>query len=144
LKNLGINIIIVQGCIGDNFLHEVSTRTITPIVPVETPILLAATVLANSKLFVSGRYHPSIMASLGGTPCIFLGSNSHKNTALQEILEYESVEEFSAYPSSDECIKILEKAKVILEEGEEKRTKIKTVVSKLSQDARKVVEIISL
>jgi polysaccharide pyruvyl transferase WcaK-like protein len=113
-------------------------------VPVETPILLAATVLANSKLFVSGRYHPSIMASLGGTPCIFLGSNSHKNTALQEILEYESVEEFSAYPSSDECSKILEKAKVILEEGEEKRTKIKTVVSKLSQDARKVVEIISL
>jgi polysaccharide pyruvyl transferase WcaK-like protein len=144
LKNLGINIIIVQGCIGDNFLHEVSTHTITPIVPVETPILLAATVLANSKLFVSGRYHPSIMASLGGTPCIFLGSNSHKNTALQEILEYDSVDEFSAYPSSDECNKILKKAKLILEEAEDKRTKIKTVVSKLSQEARKVVEIISL
>ena len=143
LKNIGINIVLVQACTGDNFLHEVSTHTTTPIVPVETPILLAATVLANSKLFVSGRYHPSIMASLGGTPCIFLGSNSHKNTALQEILEYESVEEFSAYPSSDECSKILEKAKVILEEGEEKRTKIKTVVSKLSQEARKVIEIIN-
>ena len=64
---------------------------------VEVPILLGATVLANSKLFVSGRYHPSIMASLGGTPCIFLGSNSHKNT----------------------------------------------VVSKLSQEARKVIEIIN-
>jgi polysaccharide pyruvyl transferase WcaK-like protein len=144
LKNLGINIILVQGCAGDNFLHEVSTHTMTPIVPVETPILLAATVLANSKLFISGRYHPSIMASLGGTPCIFLGSNSHKNVALQEILEYDSAEEFSAYPSSDECNKILKKAQVILEEAEEKRTKIKTVVSKLSQEARKVVEIISL
>jgi hypothetical protein len=144
LKNLGINIVLVQGCTGDSFLHEVSTHTMLPIVPVDTPILLAATVLANAKLFVSGRYHPSIMASLGGTPCIFLGSNSHKNTALQEILEYEPVEEFSAYPSSEECNKILKKAKVILEEAEGKRTKIKVVVSKLSQEARKVVEVIGL
>lgn len=86
----------------------------------------------------------SVHSPCGDTPCIFLVSNSHKNAALQQILEYESVEEFSAYPSCDECNKILEKAKATLEEGEEKRTKIKTVVSKLSQEPRNVVEIISL
>ncbi|GAX34309.1 polysaccharide pyruvyl transferase family protein [Nodularia sp. NIES-3585] len=135
LKNIGINIVLVQSCGGDGFLRQVGLSTNIPIVPVETPILLAATVLANAQLFISGRYHPSIMASLGGTPCIFLGSNSHKTRSLQDVLEYQNVVEFSAYPPLQECQEILKMAQEILEEGEERRNKITTVVKKLALEA---------
>ncbi|OCQ94468.1 hypothetical protein BCD64_07235 [Nostoc sp. MBR 210] len=142
LKNLGINIVLVQSCGGDRFLQQVSSETNIPIVAVETPILLAATVLANAQLFISGRYHPSIMASLGGTPCIFLGSNSHKTKSLQEVLEYENVVEFSAYPSLQECQEIFKLAQKILQDGEPRRNKIKTVVEKLAEDAKNVINFI--
>ncbi|TVP61455.1 MAG: hypothetical protein EA343_14055 [Nodularia sp. (in: Bacteria)] len=142
LKNIGINTVLVQSCDGDVFLQKVALSTNVPIVPVETPILLAATVLANAQVFISGRYHPSIMASLGGTPCIFLGSNSHKTRSLQDVLEYENVVEFSAYPSLQECQEILKMAQEMLEEGEERRNKILTVVKKLALEAESVATFI--
>ena len=142
VKHTGIQVILAQACTGDSFLKEVSSCTNTPIVPVETPILLVANILANAQLFISGRYHPSIMASLGGTPCIFLGSNSHKTRSLQEVLEYEHVLEFSAYPSSDECVQIAEQAKSILIGGNTRLYKIKKVVSKLSEEAQTLVNFI--
>ncbi|HIK06691.1 MAG TPA: polysaccharide pyruvyl transferase family protein [Trichormus sp. M33_DOE_039] len=142
LKNLGINLVLVQSCGGDRFLQQVASQTNIPIVPVQTPILLAATVLAHAQVFISGRYHPSIMASLGGTPCIFLGSNSHKTKSLQEVLEHENVVEFSAYPSLQECQEIFKLAQKILEDGEQRRNKIKTIVEKLAEDATNVINFI--
>lgn len=142
LKTIGTNIVLVQSCDGDVFLQKVALTTNTPIVPIETPILLATTVLANAELFISGRYHPSIMASLGGSPCIFLGSNSHKTRSLQEVLEYENVVEFSAYPSLEECRKIFQIAQNILLDGEIRRKKIISVVEKLAVASEKLVNFI--
>jgi polysaccharide pyruvyl transferase WcaK-like protein len=143
LKNIGINIVLVECCDGDRFLQEVALNTNIPIVPLQTPILMGATVLANAQIFISGRYHPSIMASLGGTPCIFLGSNSHKTRSLQEVLEYENVVEFSAYPSLQECQEILKMAQAVLEKGQERRNEIITVVQKLATEAETVVNFIN-
>ena len=46
------------------------------------PFSMCGAVLAHARLFISGRYHPSIFASLGGTPCIFLESHAHKMSSL--------------------------------------------------------------
>ena len=50
-----------------------------------TPIGLD--LLANAAVFVSGRWHPSILASTGGTPSVMFSGNSHKMRGLAEILD---------------------------------------------------------
>ncbi|WP_292375921.1 polysaccharide pyruvyl transferase family protein [Methanosarcina sp. UBA411] len=142
VKELGLNIYLVQTCSGDSFLKNVSEATTTPLIPVNVPILSGGLILAKSKLFISGRYHPSIFASLGGTPCIFLGSNSHKTKSLQKVLEYKEIEEFSAIPSEEECNAIIERAKSILVNEKEIRENIKKVVEKREEEAKKIVNII--
>ncbi|MFC4989679.1 polysaccharide pyruvyl transferase family protein [Saliphagus infecundisoli] len=101
-EGLDREVLLVQTSPSDRFLEEVADRTETPILPVETPVLAAGGVLANADALVSGRYHPSIFASLGGTRCVFLGSNSHKTRSLQEVLGYEDRREFGGFPSADE------------------------------------------
>ena len=92
----------------------------------EFPILAVAKILANARVFISGRYHPSILASLGGTPCLLMGSNSHKTISLQYLLEYDNPIEFSVLPDKDECNKILDLAEEKLSNGNGLREKIKS------------------
>lgn len=88
LKVLEIDIYLVKTCKGDEFLSEVAAKTGLAMIPVEVPVMLGAAILSKARLFVSGRYHPSIMASLGGTPFIMFDSNSHKSISLQDLLDY--------------------------------------------------------
>lgn len=78
---------------GDYFLERIADEENKMFVPSEGNILLNAALLANSKGYISGRYHPSIMASLGGTPSVFLESNSHKTSSLQRVLSYGAAKE---------------------------------------------------
>lgn len=45
-------------------------------------------VLGHSKLFISGRWHSSILSLLAGTPILLWGSDSHKTEALYEMMDY--------------------------------------------------------
>jgi hypothetical protein len=84
---LGLPVILVEPCEGDRFLHEVARRTASPVVRVESNVISGCGLLANATAYVSGRYHPSIMASLGGTPLVGFVSNSHKIVGLRDLLE---------------------------------------------------------
>jgi polysaccharide pyruvyl transferase WcaK-like protein len=143
LKKLGKALILVQACTGDEFLREVSRKANVPCVPINVPILMAGAILSNANLFVSGRYHPSIFASLGGTPCIFLGSNSHKMRSLQDVLEYKEPHEFSAFPTERECEEITELAFSLIAEGAKRRQIIKNLAAKRAEEAKAVVHLIS-
>lgn len=105
-----LNTYLVEVCEGDEFLRKVSEKTNTPLIPKDTPIVAAAKILSKAEVYISGRYHPSIMASLGGTPCVFMSSNSHKTKSIQEILEYPEVSEFSVLPSNKEIDEIVDLA----------------------------------
>lgn len=122
-----MNVYLVEVCEGDNFLRRVSVCTGSRLIPIDTPIVAAAKILANSKVFISGRYHPAIMASLGGTPCVFMSSNSHKTRSLQELLGYEEAYEFSVLPNYNEIQEIVEIAERNIQSGEELRNKIESV-----------------
>jgi len=104
---------------------------------------MAGAVLANAQAFITGRYHPAIFASLGGTPCIFLGADSHKTRSLQDVLEYESKAQFSALPQEDEISEICQLAERYIEQGDELRSSIKSVAQKCAIAARQVVDLIS-
>lgn len=109
-EKLGVNIYLIQVDEGDEFLQEVGKVTKTPVISMETPLIPAAKILANSRVYISGRYHPAIMASLGGTPCVFMSSNSHKTGSLQDLLQYDERKEFNLLPTEEECDAIIDQA----------------------------------
>jgi len=45
-------------------------------------------VLKSSELFISGRWHSSIISLLANTPILLWGSDSHKTKALYSIIDY--------------------------------------------------------
>lgn len=136
------NVFLVEVCEGDSFLNEVAKETDTPIIPIDTPIVAVAKILANSKLFISGRYHPAILASLGGTPCVFMSSNSHKTKSVQEILEYEEINEYNVLPDDEECTRIIKDGKEKLLKGDNLRFKIKDRCLVLSKETRKQKDLL--
>lgn len=143
LKKLGLPIYLVMACPMDTFLKRVSEETNTPLIPTEIPIIMGGTVLANSRLFVSGRYHPSILASLGGTPSILLGSNSHKTRSLQQVLNYEDIVEYPAIPTPDLVKEIINSAEAKLAAGIGLRRVISSRSEQLSKDCEKVISLIN-
>lgn len=138
-EKVDVNVYLLEACSGDRFLREVGEKTNTPCITSAVPILAAAKILQQARVYISGRYHPAILSSLGGTPCVFFGSNSHKTSSLQEVLEYESIEEYSANPKGDEISTIIKKVEYLLQNNSTKRFQINAVTEKLSIQATELI-----
>lgn len=137
---IGLPVVLAPCCSGDLFLREVSARTGAPMIPVELPALAAGAVLANARVFVSGRWHPSILATLGGTPCVFMGSNSHKTLTIQSMLENPDPVEFSPCPSVAECGQIAARAEALVAAGDSERARILAVTRRLAGETRGMIQ----
>lgn len=135
VKRLGLGVVLVESCHGDSFLRGVARESGAAFIPVRTPIAAAVAVLAQARLFISGRWHPSIMASLNGTPCVFLGSNSHKTLSIQQQLEYADPHEFPVAPGMADCRAIVERGAALLEAGGAQRERITRVARRLGAEA---------
>jgi polysaccharide pyruvyl transferase WcaK-like protein len=135
VRRLGYRVYLTENDFPDSFLERVAREKGVGIVPVDAPILMCGAVLAHARLFISGRYHPSIFASLGGTPCIFLASHAHKMGSLSRVLEYEAPGEFNAFPDDSEITEIVSTAKKYLEQGETLRARIRRVAKLRSDEA---------
>jgi polysaccharide pyruvyl transferase WcaK-like protein len=135
IRKLGYRIYLTENDSSDSFLQRVAREKGIGIVPVNTPILQCGAVLAHASLFISGRYHPSIFASLGGTPCIFLGSHAHKMGSLSRVLEYEVPLEFNPFPDDSDIEQIVATAKQYLSEGEALRARIRQVAKTRCDEA---------
>jgi Polysaccharide pyruvyl transferase len=127
VAKLGLPIHLTENDSPDAFLHRVARTKGLGVIPVGTPILAGGAVLAHARLFISGRYHPSIFASLGGTPCIFLGSHAHKMKSISNVLEYERNLQFDAFPSDTQIEQIVTLSAEYLEQGETLRTRVQAV-----------------
>lgn len=133
------NVYLIITCGGDDFFYEVGRKTKTNVIPAEMPIVAASKILANASLFVTGRYHPAILASLGGTPCVFMGSNSHKTYSLQVLLEYKNPVEFDCLPNDGEIARIINASKLAITQD---RIKIQDRAFTLSKDAQGILDLI--
>jgi polysaccharide pyruvyl transferase WcaK-like protein len=141
-KTLGFEIYLTENDGRDEFLRAVAARTRTAYIPVHTSIFAAGAILANARLFISGRYHATILASIGGTPCIFLGSSAHKMRSLQEVLEYDHIREFPVFASADEYEEIVSLSREYLRRGRELREKIRSVARKRCDEAMALPELV--
>lgn len=143
LKNeFDYNIFLVEVCEGDHFLHEVGAKTKVGVISIDTPIISAGKILANAAAYVSGRYHPAILASLGGTPCVFMSSNSHKTKSLQELLEYDFVHEYYVLPSDEEIDDMAKRTRILVEQGDNLRKTIQDRSYNLSIKAERMADIL--
>lgn len=117
---LKVQVVLVDPA-GDGYLEDVATKTKSLFIRPQINILIGAYILANAKAYLSGRYHPSILASMGGTPCVFLESNSHKTYSLQSVLGYEHPEVFAFNASEENLNSIVEAIKAGVTGGEKLR-----------------------
>ena len=117
LQRLGLPVYLMENDGRDAYLRDVARRTGAGFLPVWAPIMSAAAILSRAALFVSGRYHPSILASLGGTPCVFLGTTAHKTGSLAAVLEYDESRTFSVFPDAGETREIVELGRDLLGQG---------------------------
>jgi polysaccharide pyruvyl transferase WcaK-like protein len=138
VKELGYQVILTENDAPDSFLQRVGQEKKVGVIPVDTPILMGGAALANARLFISGRYHPSIFAALGGTPCVFLGSHAHKMGSLARVLEYDDARPFDAFPDGPEISRIVSAGRNGLEQGEALRHRIKTVAKKRCEEATRL------
>ncbi|MCR5696576.1 MAG: polysaccharide pyruvyl transferase family protein [Marinilabiliaceae bacterium] len=73
--NENINRVIKQNKIGHIYLNNCSYKELYQ-------------VLKRAKLFVSGRWHASILSILANTPILCWGADSHKTRSLYTLLDY--------------------------------------------------------
>lgn len=125
------DILLLESCDGDRFLRGVARKFSLHCVSVRAPIQAVLGLLGGASVFVSGRYHPSIMASLSGTPCVWMGSNSHKCFTLQEVLGYPDAVEFAAIPDEAEVHDLLAHLKRVLSSSRGIRQQVTEKVSEL-------------
>lgn len=135
IEGKGLQVILCQPGPGDEILQFAAKNTSATYVEGSIPIMAAAALLAGAECFISGRYHPSILASCGGTPCIFLSSNSHKNIGLQKLLDYQNPHQYTCPPSNSEIDNILLELDAFLNNSSQ-RTNIYSNCVKLSRQVQ--------
>jgi hypothetical protein len=136
LQGIGLGICLTENDLPDRFLRGVAEETGVGFLPAGAPILQCGAVLAHARLFLSGRYHPSIFAALGGTPSIFLGTHAHKMGSLARLLEYEVLDEFPAFPGASDIAGMVSLAARYLAQGEALRQRIRAVAERRCCEAR--------
>lgn len=142
LKSAGYRTIAVPTCKGDKFLVKSAQLAGVPHVPVDFPVVAGAILLANAAAMVSGRWHPSIMASLGGVPTVMLGSNSHKSQVLPVLVREEELPVYSDQPDDTEIAKIVETVRKDVDAGAMLRDAIRDRSNELGKLAAKGVATI--
>ncbi len=135
ILDMDIQVCLVESDSPDGYLRTVAANLRLGIVPARTSAFMSAAILGNARAFVSGRYHPSIMASLGGTPCIFLGSHGHKMESLAKVLDYQSPVTFSACPTDREIQNIVQLLRDYLKRGDTLREEIRQAADKRCGEA---------
>lgn len=78
--------VVVATCAEDSWMLRVAKSLGIPSVEARVPLAAGLAVLSRASCLVSGRYHPSILAAVCGTPLLLMTSNSHKTRSLQEVL----------------------------------------------------------
>jgi hypothetical protein len=138
IGELGYRVYLTENDWPDSFLRRVASETDVGVVPADAPIHSCGAILAHARLFVSGRYHPSIFASLGGTPCIFLASHAHKMGSLPRVLNYQDHREFNAFPTDADIAEIVSTARSYLDQAETLRASIGEAAKLRCEEALKL------
>lgn len=133
-SRIGLDVVLCDSG-GDSFLEEVARRTGSIYIAPPVNLLMASYMLANAAGFVSGRFHPTVMASLGGTPCTMLESQAHKTLSVQEQLGYPQPRVFPIGPLGANVAAVASDLEAKVADGEKLRGTIRGASHGLSDQA---------
>lgn len=127
LKAQGHHVVLIKTCLTETYLDDVGQMTETLVISDENNYLMLYWILMNATVFISGRFHPSIIASTGGTPCVVLSSNSHKSAAYYTYFEsvYDDIEILPATLTGNAIERILKRTQNYIAAGNQLRERIK-------------------
>ncbi|MDR0947780.1 MAG: polysaccharide pyruvyl transferase family protein [Ruminococcus sp.] len=116
LCDTDIKLVLIECCKRDVFLRNAAEKFNLQIITYDTDIKISTEIICGARVFITGRYHPAVAASLTGVNCIFMGSNSHKTVSLQDVLGIPKAEQFtySALPDEDEIDVLVSDMKKLL------------------------------
>lgn len=143
VKKLGHPVFLVETCDGDFFTETTAKACGVKFIAKSTPAMAAAGILSNALVYITGRYHPSIMASASGTPCVFLTSNSHKTSSIQNLLGYEQVREYPVCPSDSEIKEIINHTAYLIKNRSELSKKIRANFDDRAKEASRYIDILT-
>lgn len=126
LRLAGLSPICVATSGEDAWMLPVANADEVPTVEAKTGLAPARRLMSHVRAFGSGRYHPSILASGVGTPCAYIGSNSHKTHSLQRILGVERPIVFDAFDSEQGAIEFTKNLIVLAGADSKSRASIKS------------------
>lgn len=132
LRSAGCAPVVVATCAGDAWMLRAAEEIGAPVVPADVPLAAGANVLGRAQAFLSGRYHPSILASLAGTPCVFMRSNSHKTRSLPELLESSQTQDLPFFNEDQSTEQIVEAAVAAVSGAAAERVRVRRVVDSLA------------
>lgn len=138
LPELGYPLVVTVSSTGDAFLEELAHELGLPLVPADTNVMVATEILAHAELVVTGRYHPAILAGLGGVPGVLLGADSHKTASVQQMLGYPDIHVFAEQPTAADVSAILQRARSVLAERQRWQEAIKAAVALRAAEARRL------
>ena len=125
ISQLGYRVYLTENDLPDSFLQQVAREKNVGIVPVDAPILMCGAVLAHARLFISGRYHPSIFASLGRHSVHLSCVSCTQDGKPSRVLEYDVHREFNAFPDDSDMAEIVSMARNYLDQGETLRARMR-------------------
>ena len=140
LPALGYPVVVTVSSTGDEFLEGLAYELGLPLVPARTNVMVAAEILANAELVVTGRYHPAILAGLGGVPCVLLRADSHKTASVQQMLGYPEIRVFPEQPTDADVESILQQARGVLAERRRWQAAIETATALRAAEAGRLTE----
>ena len=138
LPELGYPVVVTVSSTGDAFLEELAHELDLPLVPADTNVMVATEILAHAELVVTGRYHPAILAGLGGVPGVLLGADSHKTASVQQMLGYPDIHVFAEQPTAADVSAILQRARRVLAERQRWQEAIETALALRAAEARRL------
>ena len=71
----------------DRFLTKVASSLKLPFLSCRTSLLQVLDVIGNARVFISGRWHPSIFAVNNGVPIVAFAAHNFKMKALMELMD---------------------------------------------------------
>jgi hypothetical protein len=127
--------VIVVDPYGDELLKPLCEQMDVPFVPSTANLFAGTGLLAGARAFVGGRYHPAVLASLGGTPCTFLQCATRSADRLLNVLDHDVKEAFPVDEAGNNIQAIIEHTVAGMEAGDTLRKKL---VSQAHKNSYKV------
>lgn len=144
LREYDTELYLFESCDGDSFLKlDVSEQTGIPCIPTATNIFLLGRILGKCRCLISGRYHPSMFAAMGGAPLVLMGSDSHKIAALPDILKLEGAARnvYPSVPAGGQIEDIVSRTRAVMESPRNQEA-VRQTCRENGEDAKKLAALV--